>query len=63
MQKSDLPPTDFDHLEETIRQRVIIEVFHNMGLIPDKVYYIKYSVNAEALDRDFRIWKELEDIK
>jgi hypothetical protein len=39
----------------------MIEIFHNMHLIPDDIYFTKYSENAEALDRDYKIWKELKD--
>ena len=28
---SDLPPTDCEHLEDSIRARLIVEIFHNMG--------------------------------
>ena len=62
MEKSDLPPTDFNKLEESIRTKIVIEIFHNMGMIPDKVYFSKYSDNAESLDRDYKIWKELKEI-
>jgi hypothetical protein len=47
-------------LEDSIRIRTMIEVFHNMQLIPDHVYYSKYSDNAETLDRDYQIWKEIK---
>jgi hypothetical protein len=37
--------------------------FFNMGCINDKVYYAKYDSNAEAFDRDFKIWGKLEKQK
>jgi hypothetical protein len=61
--KSDLPPTDFEHLEDSIRAKLIVEIFHNMGCINNKVYYTKYDGNAEAFDRDYKIWKKLEKQK
>jgi len=63
MKNTDLPPTDFEHLEESIRTRVMVEIFHNMGMISNKVYHAKYSENAEVLDRDFKIWQELKESK
>ncbi len=62
LKKSDLPTTDFQNLEQSLRAKVMIEIFHNMHLIPDDIYYTKYSGNAETLDRDYKIWKELKDI-
>ena len=60
---SGLPPTDREHLEDSIRARLIVEIFHNMGCMPNKVYYTKYDGNAEALDRDYKIWKQREGAK
>jgi hypothetical protein len=62
MRKTDLTPPDFDHLEESIRKRLAIEIMHNMGMINDKTYFQKYSTNAEELDRDYQLWQELQDI-
>lgn len=62
MKKTDIPSADFENLEQSIRGKLIIEIFHNMHLIPDNVYFTKYSGNSEALDRDYKIWKELKDI-
>jgi hypothetical protein len=62
VKKSDILATDFKNLEQSLRTKVIIEIFHNMHLIPDDIYFTKYSGNAEALDRDYKIWKELKDI-
>jgi hypothetical protein len=58
--QSDLPPTDTANLDESIRKRLIVEIFHNMGCMANRVYYTKYDVNAEALDRDLQVWKERE---
>ena len=63
MENNDLSPSDFENLEDSIRQRLVIEILHNIGLIPDSVYFTKYADNAETLDRDYKIWQELEDIK
>lgn len=61
MNNRDLLSTDFNKLEESIQSRLIIEILHKMRLIPDDIYFTKYSENAEALDRDYKIWKELKD--
>ena len=60
---SDLPPTDYDNLDDSIRVRLIVEIFHNMGCMSNKVYFTKYDTNAEALDRDYSIWKSRESKK
>ncbi len=39
----------------------MIEIFHNMHMIPDDMYYTKYTENSEALDRELKIWKKLKD--
>ena len=63
MENTDLSVSDYDYLEDSIRQRLMIEILHNIGLIPDSVYFAKYPDNSETLDRDYKIWQELEDIK
>ncbi len=62
MDNENLPEVDFEKLESSIRSRLIIEIFHNMKMIPDDIYYTKYEGNAEAVDRDYKIWKEIKDI-
>jgi len=57
--KSDLPPTDIDNLEEKLRQKLMVEILHNMGLIPNDVYFTKYGENAESFDRDYKIWLKI----
>ena len=57
-----LPPIDFDNLRKSVEFRLIVEIFRNLFLIPDKIYHKSYSSNAEILDRDFKIWKELHEI-
>jgi len=61
VKKPDIPSTDFENLEQSIRVKIAIEIFHNMHLIPDNVYFALYSGNSEALDRHYKIWKELKD--
>jgi hypothetical protein len=58
--KTDLPPTDFENLEDSIRQKLIVEILHNMGLIPNDVYFKKYGDNAESFERDYKIWLKKE---
>jgi hypothetical protein len=55
-----LPPTDFEHMDDSIRKRLIVEIFHNMGCMNNKVYYTKYDSNAECLDRDLKVLKGIE---
>ncbi len=38
--------TDFKELEESIRSRLMVEMFHNMHFMPDKIYFTKYVDNA-----------------
>jgi len=59
----ELPPTDYEHLEDSIRARLVVEIFHNFGCMSNKVYFTKYDTNAEALDRDYKIWKQREGAK
>lgn len=58
----ELPAIDFDHLRKSIEFRLIVEIFHNLFLIPDKIYENSYALNAEILERDMEIWKELDEI-
>ena len=48
--------TDFKKLEESIRSRLRIEIFHIIHLMLDKIYFTKY------VERNYKIWKELKDI-
>ena len=57
-----LPPADFNNLRKSVEFRLIIEIFRNLFLIPEKIYYNSYGSNVEILDRDFRILKELHEI-
>jgi hypothetical protein len=50
-------------LEEQLVFRLRIEILHNMGYIEDEVYYTKFLDNAEVLDRDYKIWKELQKLE
>ena len=61
MAESDILDTDFETLEKSIRAKLMIEIFHNMHLISDEIYFEKYSNNAESLDRDYKIWMELKE--
>ena len=60
--ESDLPPVDFVNLRESIERRLIIEIFHNLFLITDEIYYKYYLDNAETLERDLEIWKNFQEI-
>ena len=55
-------PVDFKNLEKSIRSKITVEILHNLFLIPDEIYYAKYGDNAETLERDLEIYKELEEI-
>ena len=57
-----LPPIDFDNLRKSVEFRLIVEIFRNLFLIPEKIYHNSYGSNAEILDRDFKIWNELNEI-
>ena len=59
VQISDLPPIVFDNLEEQLIFRLSVEILHNVGIIQDKDYFTKFIDNAETLDRDYKIWREL----
>jgi hypothetical protein len=61
-EKEKLPPIDFDNLRKSIEFRLIVEICRNLFLIHDRVYYNSYKFNAEMLDRDFKIYKELNKI-
>ncbi|MHA1112652.1 MAG: hypothetical protein ACTSRE_16275 [Promethearchaeota archaeon] len=56
---SDLPPVAFDNLEEQLIFRLSVEILHNVGIIQDQDYFTKFIYNAETLDRDYKIWREL----
>ena len=58
----ELSAIDFDNLRKSIEFRLIVEIFHNLFLIPDKIYKSSYELNAEILERDMEIWKELKEI-
>ena len=60
--ESDLPPIDFVNLRESIERRLIIEIFHSLHLITDKIYFTYYFDNAETLERDMEIWKNFQEI-
>ena len=61
-ESKELPPIDFVNLRKTIEFKLIVEIFHNLFLIPDKIYESSYELNAEILERDMEIWKELNEI-
>ena len=56
------PPIDFDNLRKSVEFRLIVEILRNLFLITDKIYYNSYSSNREILDRDFKIYEELNEI-
>ena len=60
--ETDLPPIDFLNLRKSIELRLIIEIFHNLRVIPDRIYYTSYLNNAEILERDTEIWKNFQEI-
>jgi hypothetical protein len=61
--KEKLTPIDFDHLRKSVEFRLIVEIFRNLFLIPDQTYFTSYESNAEILERDMEIWKELDKIE
>jgi hypothetical protein len=60
--ESDLPPIDFMNLRESIECKLIIEIFHNLGAIPDRIYYTRYLDNAEIIERDMEVWKNFQEL-
>jgi len=51
-----------DSLEDSLRFMLLIEILHNMFLIPDDVYDLKYWANKEAFDHVYDIWKRERDL-
>jgi hypothetical protein len=51
-----------DTLEDSLRFMLLIEILHNMFLIPDDVYDIKYWANKEAFDHVYDIWEREQDL-
>ncbi len=60
--ESDLPQTDFDNLEVSIVCRLLVEILHKLKLMTDDIYYEKNPGNAEALDRDYKIYCDLKKL-
>lgn len=50
-------------LEDKLRARIAIEILHNLHLIPNAVYESEYADNAEKLERDYEVWKEIIEEK
>ena len=46
-----------------MRARIAIEILHNLHLIPNAVYESEYADNAEKLERDYEVWKEIIEEK
>ena len=61
-EKERLISIDFDNLRKIIEFRLVVEIFRNLFLLQDKTYFSSYGSNAEILERDFNIWKELHEI-
>ncbi|MBN2155994.1 MAG: hypothetical protein JW776_08125 [Candidatus Lokiarchaeota archaeon] len=51
-----------DTLEDSLRFMLLIEILHNMYLIPDDVYDLKYWANKEAFDHVYEIWEQERDL-
>ena len=51
-----------DTLEDSLRFMLLIEILHNMYLIPDDVYDLKYWANKEAFDHVYAIWEQEQDL-
>ena len=57
-----LPPVDFTNLESSIKEREEIEKKFEEKRIPGWEYYAKYGSNAEILERDRLILRDLQII-
>ena len=57
-----LPPVDFTNLENSVKEREEIEKKFEEKRIPDWEYYAKYGNNAEILERDRLILRDLQII-
>ena len=51
-----------DTLEDSLRFMLLIEILHNMYLIPDDVYDLKYWANKEAFDHVYSIWEQEQEL-
>jgi len=51
-----------DTLEDSLRFMLLIEIMHNMYLIPDDIYDLKYWANKEAFDHVYAIWEQEQDL-
>lgn len=51
-----------DTLEDSLRFMLLIEILHNMYLIPDDVYDTKYWANKDAFDHVYEIWEQEQDL-
>jgi hypothetical protein len=51
-----------DTLEDSLRFMLLIEILHNMYLIPDDVYDLKYWANKEAFDHVYQIWEQEQNL-
>lgn len=51
-----------DTLEDSLRFMLLIEILHNMYLIPDDIYDLKYWANKDAFDAIYAIWEQEQDL-
>ena len=59
---AEMPPVDFNNLEDNIRIRILTEILYKAKILKKEVYYEKYPMNAEILDRDYKVWLEMEEL-
>ncbi|TFG19700.1 MAG: hypothetical protein EU530_05455 [Promethearchaeota archaeon] len=51
-----------DTLEDSLRFMLLIEILHNMYLIPDDIYDLKYWANKDAFDAVYAIWEQEQNL-
>ncbi len=51
-----------DTLEDSLRFMLLIEILHNMYLIPDDIYDLKYWANKDAFDAVYALWEQEKDL-
>ncbi len=53
---------DIKRLEDEIKPAIIVEILHNLGFMPNDVYWDLYPDNAETLDKNCELWRTLQEV-